>query len=70
MIQNWFYNEDISNKKNIVLQKNIKDTYIFFLNNTNRILTNADKSNKTIIMNRIDNNTKIYNLLNNPYTLN
>ena len=37
-------------------------------NNTDIILKNADESNKTIIMNRNDYDTKIYNLLNNPST--
>ena len=59
---------NISNYKNIFLQKNIKDTYNFLKNNTDIILINADKSNKTIIMNRFDYNTKIYNLLDNTST--
>ena len=49
------------------MHKNI-DTKIVLKNNADIILTNAGKSNKTILMNKNDYNTKIYNLLNNPST--
>ena len=67
-VQNWLYNENININKNVFLQKDIYDTNIFLKNNTDIILTNADKSNKTILMNKNDYNSKIYDLLNNPST--
>ena len=52
----------IYNIGSLNLTTKILHTKNFIKNNNDLIILNADKSNKTVIMNKIDYNSKIFNL--------
>ena len=66
-LQNLAFNINNYNIGSLNLIKKILQTKSFIKNNNDLIILNADKSNKTIIMNKIDYNSKIYNLMISIY---
>ena len=67
-IQNLAFNTNNYNIGSLNLTTEIWQTKTFFNNNNDVIILNADKSNKTVIMNKTDYNTKIQNLLSDNST--
>ena len=62
-IQNLAYNTNNFNNGCLKLTDKIFQTKTFLKNNKDILIPKADKSNKTVIMNKTDYNTKIENLL-------
>ena len=67
-IQNLAFNINNYNIGSHNLTTKILQTKNFIRKNNDLIILNADKSNKTVIMNKIDYNSKIYNLLSDNST--
>ena len=62
LLQNLAFNINIYNIGSLNLTTKILQTKNIIKNNNDLIILNADKSNKTVIMNKIDYNSKIFNL--------
>ena len=62
LLQNLAFNINIYNIGSLNLTTKILQTKNIIKNNNDLIILNADKSNKTVIMNKIDYNCKIFNL--------
>ena len=67
-IQDLAFNTNNYNIGSLNLTTQILQTKSFIESNNDIIILNADKSNKTIIMNKTDYNTKIQNLLSDDST--
>ena len=67
-MQNLAFNLNNYNIGSLNLTTTILQTKNFLKNNNDIMILNADKSNKTVIMNRSDYNTKILNLLSDNST--
>ena len=67
-LQNLAFNVNIYNMGCLNLTTKISQTKNFINNNNDLIILNADKSNKTVIMNKTDYNIKIFNLLSDSST--
>lgn len=67
-IQNWYYKQPRMTFKQLQMERKIKETKQFLKNNPDLIITNADKSNKTVILKKQDYNEKVLDLLGDDNT--